>query len=254
LSKTATRVVNKHHGVPYDVYIGRGSKWGNPFTHMDDTTATYRVGSRDEAISRYLDWIFEQRELLADLHQLRGKVLGCYCFPAPCHGEVLARLADTSRWVDDKIILECSTLGDVHYSAFGAEVEIFGKKTTIEEHYQLSKRFIGPNRKVFVPKHIYDVKGKHSKTKDMEFAWITVGEHIFPPSMRLEFYKWMWLKYLDENPKLVAYASHFDDYNDIFKGKSIICQADCIRQYIQTGRESIVDEVKEFVELIGGDI
>ena len=53
-----TRVVNKYKE-PYDVYIGRGSKWGNPFTHISDkkTKADFVVNSRDEAIESYREWI-----------------------------------------------------------------------------------------------------------------------------------------------------------------------------------------------------
>lgn len=69
----------------YDVYIGRGSKWGNPF----------RIGvhgDRIEVIRKYEDWIYGNQELLDSLHELRGKRLGCYCAPKPCHGDILVEL------------------------------------------------------------------------------------------------------------------------------------------------------------------
>ena len=72
---------------PYDVYIGRGSRWGNPFRIGID-------GDRDEVIIKYLAWIKTQPLLLKDLYQLRGKTLGCWCFPKNCHGEVLKNLAE----------------------------------------------------------------------------------------------------------------------------------------------------------------
>lgn len=72
---------------PYDVYIGRPSKWGNPFTIGKD-------GNRSEVIWKYEEWIMTQPQLLADLHELKGKVLGCWCSPSSCHGDVLARLAE----------------------------------------------------------------------------------------------------------------------------------------------------------------
>ncbi len=81
----------------YDVYIGRGSKWGNPFTHhTSGTTAKYIVGSRDEAIKSYEHWITkgDGKHLLNDLHELKGKILGCWCKPLACHGEILAKLAN----------------------------------------------------------------------------------------------------------------------------------------------------------------
>lgn len=70
----------------YDIYIGRGSKWGNPFVIGRD-------GSRAEVIAAYEKWLRAQPQLLRDLPELRGKVLGCWCAPRPCHGDVLAKLA-----------------------------------------------------------------------------------------------------------------------------------------------------------------
>jgi hypothetical protein len=89
-----TTVVNKHHKVPYDIYIGRGSIYGNPFSHMDNTKAQYKVSTRDEAIEKYREWVVDQPEIMKSLHILKGKVLCCFCKPAKCHGDVLAELAD----------------------------------------------------------------------------------------------------------------------------------------------------------------
>lgn len=81
---------------PFDVYIGRPSKWGNPFSHIrgKETLAKHLVKDRDEAIARYRQWILTQPQLLKDLGELKGKVLGCWCSPQRCHGEILLRLAD----------------------------------------------------------------------------------------------------------------------------------------------------------------
>jgi hypothetical protein len=108
-----TRVVHVKKE-PYDVYIGRGqgSKWGNPFTHIDDrkTIANYIVGSRSEAIEAYREYITkgEGQHLLADLHELKGKTLGCWCCFKPsyytkgmkmiCHGEVLMELLEDDQY------------------------------------------------------------------------------------------------------------------------------------------------------------
>jgi hypothetical protein len=88
-----TKVVNKRHS-EFDVYIGRGSKWGNPFSHRRGTQARWIVESREEAIEAYREWVYTQPYLIASLHELRGKTLGCFCKPLPCHGDVLAELAD----------------------------------------------------------------------------------------------------------------------------------------------------------------
>jgi hypothetical protein len=86
---------------PYDVYIGRPSKWANPFTHksLSKTQAQFQVGSRKEAIEKYESHLLDSG-LIQNLEELRGKVLGCWCCNKPsngfeknfiCHGQVLAK-------------------------------------------------------------------------------------------------------------------------------------------------------------------
>ena len=85
-----------HHKNNYDVYIGRPSKRGNPFTHIKDnkTIAKYIVNSREDTINSYREWITngDGKHLLNDLHELKGKRLGCWCKPKSCHGDVLKEL------------------------------------------------------------------------------------------------------------------------------------------------------------------
>ena len=69
----------------YDVYIGRPSKWGNPFVIGPD-------GSREQVIKKYRAWVLAQPALMAALPELDGKILACWCAPRPCHGDVLAEL------------------------------------------------------------------------------------------------------------------------------------------------------------------
>jgi len=79
----------------YDVYIGRPSEWGNPFSHLSVSAAKWRVATREEAIRKYEEWLLEQPDLLERVRrELRGKVLGCWCAPLACHGHVLARVAN----------------------------------------------------------------------------------------------------------------------------------------------------------------
>lgn len=70
---------------PYDVYIGRGSKWGNPFKMRNSSKA-----ERNRVCDEYEKY-FWTTDLPNDLHELKGKVLGCYCKPLRCHGDFLAR-------------------------------------------------------------------------------------------------------------------------------------------------------------------
>lgn len=69
----------------YDIYIGRGSIWGNPFKIGQD-------GTREEVIKKYEWWIRQKPELLQQLHTLKGKILGCWCKPQACHGDILVKL------------------------------------------------------------------------------------------------------------------------------------------------------------------
>lgn len=73
---------------PHDVYIGRPSEFGNPFVIGKD-------GTRAEVIAKYRDWFLAQPEMVAKARAtLVGKVLACWCAPQPCHGDVLAEIAN----------------------------------------------------------------------------------------------------------------------------------------------------------------
>lgn len=79
-----TRVVNRRFE-PFDVYIGRPTKWGNPFLITPALT-------RAMAIEKYREHILASPVLMSALPELRGKTLGCWCKPLPCHGDVLTQL------------------------------------------------------------------------------------------------------------------------------------------------------------------
>ena len=51
-------------------------------------------GTRKEVIEKYRVYVMTRQDLLDHLHILKGKTLGCFCNPKPCHGDVLAELAD----------------------------------------------------------------------------------------------------------------------------------------------------------------
>ena len=78
----------------FDVYIGRGSKWGNPYSHKEGTLAEHVVGSRTEAIQKFEEYLLSSEELMGSLEELRGKILGCWCKPKSCHGDILIRYAN----------------------------------------------------------------------------------------------------------------------------------------------------------------
>ncbi len=72
----------------YDVYIGRGSKWGNPFKMKDWSDA-----ERNRVCDEYEKW-FWTTDLPTQLFELKDKTLGCYCKPKRCHGDFLAKIAN----------------------------------------------------------------------------------------------------------------------------------------------------------------
>lgn len=96
--KDKTVVVNMYRDrVSNGVYIGRDfkdphgrGKWGNPFKIGKD-------GDREQVICKHINWLNEpeQAELKAQIvPELKGKVLLCYCKPKPCHGDILAAIAN----------------------------------------------------------------------------------------------------------------------------------------------------------------
>jgi hypothetical protein len=78
----------------YDVYIGRPSKWGNPYSHKDGTLAEFKVKSRKKAIEKYEEYLLKNESLMESLHELEGKTLGCWCKPKACHGDILIKYAN----------------------------------------------------------------------------------------------------------------------------------------------------------------
>ncbi len=84
----ATTVV--HLSQPHDVYVGRGngSPYGNP----------YKIGvhgTRGDVIDLFRSYLRSNPALVERIRrELKGKRLGCFCKPLPCHGDVLAAVAD----------------------------------------------------------------------------------------------------------------------------------------------------------------
>jgi hypothetical protein len=79
------------------VYVGRGSKFGNPF----DWRLGTRTGNdpREDAVVLFRNWLKHSRgpsaPTDADIASLRGKTLMCWCpLSSPCHADVLLELAN----------------------------------------------------------------------------------------------------------------------------------------------------------------
>ena len=90
INKMKTKVVNiKNEN--YDVYIGRAGRgqsgyFGNPFRLLDNET-------RGATIERYKSYFYQRLEsdpqFREQIHALKGKTLGCFCKPYPCHGDII---------------------------------------------------------------------------------------------------------------------------------------------------------------------
>lgn len=101
-------IVNKHTHNPteFDIYIGRGTPIGNPFTHLKNIPNTTKCETREEAVLNYKKWIYqkirgEDAEILAFLKKIIAKLkingqvnLVCYCSPKKCHGEIIKKIIE----------------------------------------------------------------------------------------------------------------------------------------------------------------
>ena len=83
------------------VYVGRPTKWGNPFKVGDVIHRDPLYSGRDEvvrdndhAVQLYEKWLFNQRSANQLVSELIGKNLACFCpLDKPCHADVLLKLA-----------------------------------------------------------------------------------------------------------------------------------------------------------------
>lgn len=99
-----TEVVNRYKvdmSDPDVVYIGRGSIWGNPFSHKEGTKAIWKCETREESIENYRYYLWAaitQGDITKEmLIELDGKRLACYCKPKACHGDVLVKAIEWAK-------------------------------------------------------------------------------------------------------------------------------------------------------------
>jgi len=103
-------VVNKykHQPTDNDVYIGRGSPLGNPFTgskKLEATKAEFQCASREEAIESYENYlrlaisnknnyICQELNKIHKMAKLGDVNLVCFCKPKDCHGDVIKKVIE----------------------------------------------------------------------------------------------------------------------------------------------------------------
>lgn len=98
----ATTVVNLRYS-DYDVYIGRKGKgkdgyFGNPHDCDRVCRRCGKYHDRAESIELFKEYFYAriktEPEFKRRVLALRGKRLGCFCAPLPCHGQVIAAFVD----------------------------------------------------------------------------------------------------------------------------------------------------------------
>lgn len=73
---------------PYDIYIGRGSPFGNPYVIGVD-------GDRETVIMKYEEYARSSPVIMNHIKSLCHKGdarLGCYCKPLSCHGDIIVKI------------------------------------------------------------------------------------------------------------------------------------------------------------------
>lgn len=104
------QVVNKYKTEPsnHDVYIGRGSPLGNPYTSMKgrETKAQFVCDSREESVAKYKDYIISKirerdSKICGEIKRIHNMSksnevnLVCFCKPKPCHGDIILSILNT---------------------------------------------------------------------------------------------------------------------------------------------------------------
>ena len=86
---------------PNTVYVGRPTKWGNPFRKTPGASPAYLVlqfrmwlGGRLRKRPSFA-MLMQRERLIHGLDELRGKNLACWCpLDQPCHADVLLKIAN----------------------------------------------------------------------------------------------------------------------------------------------------------------
>lgn len=143
-----------------------------------------------------------------------------------------------------KRVLECSSVGGPFgspFSALVAVVKVYGKGDTIENHYQLSKRWRGQP----APTEWGQAKGKYPD-------YLEIGGLEVPAELMTAWYYLLWYKFLSHRPDLVRIAQGYDDFHDRFARKGSVSQADAVRLFVKEGPKEIWDreDVQRLVALL----
>ena len=99
LNKNGIKAFAEWSSKPYNLYIGRNmdfyvkgtycSKWHNPYT--------VKKYGLEKCLEMYEAYIRNTPELYNNLSELDGKILGCWCKPNQCHGDILIKLLNFKK-------------------------------------------------------------------------------------------------------------------------------------------------------------
>ena len=114
-----TTVVRVTRPQNYTLYIGRAwaglsdSKWANPY-RINRSKPLHQELSR--VLSLYEAYVRSRPDLMKSLYEIDGQVLGCWCAPNLCHGDILVKLRKE----------QLSGLGNqIRAITFGADSQVY---------------------------------------------------------------------------------------------------------------------------------
>lgn len=122
---------------PYDIYIGRPSKFQNPIKLVSEE---YRL----RCISEFAYYLLNKPSLLESIPELTGYVLGCWCRDKSdrlCHGDVLMYILNQQEIIDSqKVIAYFKNNYDFLSNFYRCDVPYRGHVyATVEHAYQAAK-------------------------------------------------------------------------------------------------------------------
>ena len=111
-----TKVVNLRND-DYTVYIGRPrwgeegkGEWGNPIVRGQQCPLCSQThpdaGSTLPCYRKHLWGLLKDPKTLSRFLKLRGQILGCFCKPGPCHGDIMKEFLDYEKFHDEQEFLE----------------------------------------------------------------------------------------------------------------------------------------------------
>lgn len=149
--------------------------------------------------------------------------------------------------------LQCNTNGDIRFSPQFCFVKIFGKRDSIENHYQKTKRYI-KDGEILVPQDWRDVV--EYKEKGYEFSHfelpvgLTLCYNHSNESPIEEYYTILWYKFLLRNQHLVEYAASFTNFQSGLEHKHPYTHAQIIRDAASHGLQYLKKKTEGTAYLI----